>query len=109
MAKEKDKLIGIKAIAAYLDMSVRNVYHWEKKLGLPLHRVSTESGYRIYAVKEEIDKWLKNQSIKSNNKRKNIWILTSILGFIIILCVLFFILLKPSKKYKDTGGGQPPR
>ena len=58
--QKRDQLIGIKAIAGYLNMSVRNVYLWKKKLGLPVHRVSGRSGYRIYAYKEEIDLWLNN-------------------------------------------------
>ena len=41
------RLIGIKAIADYLEMSPRNVYRWEKELGLPLHRVSGAHGHRV--------------------------------------------------------------
>jgi len=74
MGKKGKKLVGIKAIAGYLDMSVRNVYHWEKKLGLPIHRVSGRSGYRLYAYREEIDQWLKDKDVEAlkGAKRKKL-------------------------------------
>jgi DNA-binding transcriptional MerR regulator len=76
MGKKDKQLIGIKAIAGYLKMSVRNVYYWEKKLNLPIHRVSESSGYRIYAFKDEIDQWLKEkdaENLKKPKYKRNVW------------------------------------
>ncbi len=94
MVKKEKKLIGIKAIAGYLDMSVRNVYHWEKKLGLPVHRVSGHSGYRLYAYKEEIDRWLKDKDVEvlKGTKRKKI-VLPAIISIFILVSVLLLYLL----------------
>ncbi|UCH97817.1 MAG: MerR family transcriptional regulator, partial [Candidatus Aminicenantes bacterium] len=90
MVKEEKQLIGIKAIARYLDMSVRNIYYWEKKLGLPIHRVSGHTGYRIYAYKEEIDRWLQDKDAKTLKGAKH---KKKILPAIISICILIPILL----------------
>lgn len=58
MNQNSKRLIGIKAIADYLEMSPRNVYRWEKELGLPLHRLSGAQGHRVYAEVEELESWL---------------------------------------------------
>ncbi len=94
MVKKEKKLVGIKAIAGYLDMSVRNVYHWEKKLGLPIHRVSGHRGYRLYAYKEEIDQWLKDKDVEAlkGAKRKKI-VLPAIVSILTLVFVLIFYLL----------------
>ncbi|NIR04314.1 MAG: hypothetical protein GTN82_02690, partial [Candidatus Aminicenantes bacterium] len=68
--ENQGQLTGIKAIAEYLDMSIRNIYNWEKKLGLPIHRVSGSTGYRIYAYKEEIDRWLKEKDDRRLKRKK---------------------------------------
>ncbi|MGD9347033.1 MAG: hypothetical protein PVH84_14280 [Candidatus Aminicenantes bacterium] len=93
MAKNNERLVGIKAIAQYLDMSVRNVYYWEKNLGLPLHRVSSSGGYRIYATKRELDKWLITKDINTfkKDKLKKTILLTHI-PIIVVLVVLFFFI-----------------
>lgn len=94
MVKKEKKLIGIKAIARYLDMSVRNVYHWEKKLGLPIHRLSGHSGYRLYAYKEDIDRWLKDKHVEAlkEAKRKRI-VLPALISIFILAFVLLLYLL----------------
>jgi hypothetical protein len=47
-----------KEIASYLKRSVRTCQHWEKDLGLPVHRLDSSPKARIYACREELDKWL---------------------------------------------------
>ena len=54
-----ERLVGIKTIAAYLELSVRSIYRWEEEFGLPLHRLTGGRGSRVYAYKEELDDWLK--------------------------------------------------
>jgi hypothetical protein len=90
MEKNGERLIGIKAIAHYLDMSVRNVYYWEKNLGLPIHRISSSGGYRIYATKTELDKWLNTKDINHFKKAKlNKIIVLAHIPIIIALVALF--------------------
>lgn len=50
-----------KDIASYLKRSVRTCQHWEKDLGLPVHRLDSSPKARIYACREELDKWLETK------------------------------------------------
>lgn len=102
MDKNDKRLIGIKAIADYLDMSDRNVYYWEKKLGLPLHRIAGGGGYRIYAFKEELDRWQESKEInklKSKKRNKILWAV-SLMIFSLVLTFFFIkvFLNNPSMK-----------
>jgi hypothetical protein len=104
MDKKDKQLIGIKAIAGYLKMSVRNVYYWEKKLNLPIHRVSESSGYRIYAFKDEIDQWLKEkdaETLKRPNYKRNVW--AAVLLAALLLSTLLLILLNQSSTDDPEG------
>jgi hypothetical protein len=104
MAKKNNQLYGIKAIAAYLNMSVRNVYYWEKKLDLPIHRVSGSSGYRIYAFKDEIDKWLKEKDAEAFRRsiyKGKLWAV--VLPTALLLSVLLLVLLNRSSPNDPEG------
>ncbi len=46
-----------KAIATYLDRSVRTVRRWEQSEGLPVHRHVHRSLGRVFANKSELDAW----------------------------------------------------
>ena len=56
-----NRLLGIKAIADYLNISERNVYRWENELGLPLRRVAGSKGRRAYVDLDELEGWMRNQ------------------------------------------------
>ncbi len=56
----EDKLSSWKEIAAYLKCEESTARRWERKSGLPIHRV--EKGGLVYAYRQEIDDWLKRQS-----------------------------------------------
>jgi len=43
--------------AEYLEVTVRTVQRWMRKLGLPYYRI----GGRIYFNKSDLDEWLKSQ------------------------------------------------
>jgi len=45
-----------KEIALYLQVGVRTAQRWEKTLGLPVHHTGIKG--RVFAVREELDKWL---------------------------------------------------
>jgi len=51
------QLHGWKDIAGYLGRGVRAAQRWEKDLGLPVHRLPTQSGHAVYAIPEELDAW----------------------------------------------------
>lgn len=54
----KTRLDSWKEIARYLGKHQRTVIRWEKKNGLPVHRVPGGSKQAVFAYKEEIDSWL---------------------------------------------------
>jgi hypothetical protein len=56
-----DRLDGWKAVAAHLRKSVRTAQRWERELGLPVHRMQTETGEIIYAFSSEIDSWARER------------------------------------------------
>jgi hypothetical protein len=56
-----DRLDGWKAVASYLRKSVRTAQRWERELGLPVHRMQTETGEIIYAFSAEIDDWVRER------------------------------------------------
>jgi hypothetical protein len=56
-----DRLDGWKAVAAHLRKSVRTAQRWERELGLPVHRMQTETGEIVYAFSSEIDNWVRDR------------------------------------------------
>ncbi len=58
------RLNGWKEIATYLGRGVRTVQRWEKDVGLPVRRIGTGGGEVVYAVVEEIERWLDSAAAK---------------------------------------------
>lgn len=54
-----ERLGSWKQIAVYLRRVVRTVQRWEKSESLPVHRHFHAKGGTVYALKGEIDVWLK--------------------------------------------------
>jgi hypothetical protein len=52
------RLDSWKEIAAYLGRDVRTVVRWEKKRGLPVHRVPGGERQAVWAHAQELDSWL---------------------------------------------------
>ena len=59
--KKENLLSSWKEIASYLDRDVRTCRRWEKKHGLPVHRMDGTSKSSIFAYQDELDKWLKKR------------------------------------------------
>jgi len=55
--KKENILTSWKEIAAYLDRDVRTCVRWEKRYGLPVHRLDRDSKGKVFAYKEQIDEW----------------------------------------------------
>ena len=74
MNHDSKRLIGIKAIADYLNTSERNIYRWEKELNLPLRRMAGSSGRTVFASIKDLEKWLEYrsnaQAVRKNRYRK---------------------------------------
>ena len=111
MEKEVQRILGIKAIANYLDTSERTVYRWEKELGLPLHRVSGTAGSTVYVYIGELEEWLKKkesaETILLKSKKPRALAVISISAAIpIVLAALYFI-LKSQHILFNTGRPNP--
>ena len=61
-APPTDRLGSWKAIAAYLDSSVRTVRRWERAEGLPVHRHMHHKLGRVFALRSELDNWRKTRA-----------------------------------------------
>lgn len=95
MVKDKERLSSWKEIANYLDCDVRICRRWEKKYGLPVHRIDKESNVRVFAYKNELDQYIKNKSeskIFPAKKQKStiLYFLLPCVG-ILALIIYFFI------------------
>jgi len=103
MVKDKEILDSWKAISNYLDRDIKTCARWEKNLGLPVHRIDTDSSRsKVFAYKLEIDQWWEERAnnkgvnrIPSQAKKKAIILLTSLAAILIILAALYFTILKP--------------
>ena len=56
-----DRLDGWKAVAAHVRKSVRTAQRWERELGLPVHRMQTETGEIVYGLVSEIEAWVRDR------------------------------------------------
>jgi TolB-like protein len=57
-----DRLSSWKAVAAYLDCSVRTVRRWERAEGLPVHRHVHHKLGRVFALRTELDAWRQSRA-----------------------------------------------
>ncbi len=60
-----DQLRGWKEIAAYLKASERSVMRWEASRGLPVRRIPGDARDAVFAIRQELDAWLKGPGIAS--------------------------------------------
>jgi tetratricopeptide (TPR) repeat protein len=57
----REVLDSWKNVAAYLRRDVRTCQTWEKELGLPVHRLNGSPKARVFAYRDEIDRWIKDK------------------------------------------------
>lgn len=58
-----------KEIANYMGRGVRTVQRWERDLGLPVHRPKGKDRSAVLAFPEEVDEWLQQTPVHSEEKR----------------------------------------
>ena len=59
-----DFLYSWKEMAVFLKCGVRTVQRWEKSEGLPVHRHRHWKRGTVYALKSEIQNWLKGRELR---------------------------------------------
>ena len=58
MMQDKHVLDSWKEIAVYLSRTVKTCHRWENELDLPIRRLDGSPKARVFAYKEELDRWL---------------------------------------------------
>lgn len=111
MEKEGRRIVGIKAIADYLDASERSVYRWEKELGLPLNRVSGSAGSSVYVYISELEEWLKKKESASKAlvkpRKSRALFISSVAAILLIVITAIFFVLKGRQILFKTGIPNP--
>lgn len=59
------RLNGWKEVATYLGKSVRTAQRWERSYKLPVHRLGYEGGEIVWADTDDLDAWLRSQSVNA--------------------------------------------
>lgn len=68
--KNEQILDSWKEISDYLGREIRTCHRWEKKLGLPIHRVDSHSPRsKVFAYKSEIDVWLRERASNKTERK----------------------------------------
>ena len=102
---EKELLESWKEISAYLNRNIRTCQYWEKKHGLPVHRLEDSPKARVFAYKKELNTWLREKLheeelvkryILFSFFQKNKIMLISVLTFLCaaIITLIFLSLLR---------------
>jgi Tol biopolymer transport system component len=71
-AMTTDRLDSWKAIATYLNRSVRTVTRWEREEGLPVHRHLHSKSGSVYAYRTELDEWWRNRGEQIDRQAPNL-------------------------------------
>jgi Tol biopolymer transport system component len=72
-AAERDangRLDSWKEIAAYLRRDVKTVQRWERREGLPVHRLHHHSLSSVYAYRTELDAWIERRRVSARAGRE---------------------------------------
>ncbi len=64
----ENRLSSWKEIADYLDCDERTCLRWEKSHGLPIYRLEGSKKSRVFAYRDEIDRWQRDKSSLLNGK-----------------------------------------
>lgn len=99
-----------KAVADYLNHSIRTCQRLEREAGLPIHRVDDSPKSRIYADSEELDQWLrkaKHHGLPSSRRRliKRAGLAA---GYVVLIVTVFLALRAGRLKKNADAPSRPP-
>ena len=94
---DNELLESWKEISAYLNRNIRTCQYWEKKHGLPVHRIEDSPKARVFAYKKELDQWKKEKLQGVEKKRKIPFIFLVIPLFLAIITIAALLFLKEKK------------
>ena len=106
----KEILDSWKEISSYLNRDIKTCSRWEKRLGLPVHRIDSDSSRsKVFAYKSEIDLWLKERTNNHSLEQKPFPVkrgaavgLSALASLIIILAVLYLTNLIPTSSTPEN-------
>ncbi|MEN6560599.1 MAG: tetratricopeptide repeat protein [Acidobacteriota bacterium] len=99
-----------KAVADYLNHSIRTCQRLEREAGLPIHRVDDSPKSRVYADSEELDQWLrraKHHGLPSS-RRRLIMRAGLAVGYLVVLIVTVFVALRAGRLKKSVDAPSRP-
>jgi len=103
--EDKKILESWKEITVYLNRSEKTCRRFEQELGLPVHRLEETPKARVFAYKEEIDRWIKEtqhsekEILLEKPFIKKLYIpAVIVLGISIIALIFWQLLLQKEKK-----------
>ena len=97
-----------KQIAYHLGCNERTCLRWEKELGLPVHRMTTSSKSRVFAYKDELDSWIRENIDSNSRNTKSTSSSLSALGRRSLLLVPILAVLVLAIYYLGFRPGPPP-
>jgi len=99
---EEELLESWKEISTYLNRNIRTCQYWEKKHGLPVHRLEDSPKARVFAYKKELDRWMKDRLHKGEFAKKRIFIslfqknkILAILALAFLSLVIIILMILP--------------
>ncbi len=69
----RELLDSWKAISTYLGRTARTCQRWEEELNLPVHRLDGSPKSRVFAYKDEIDRWLEKIAGEKGEEKAGFW------------------------------------
>lgn len=86
--EEKQVFESWKEIAAYLKRSYKTLRRLERDHGLPVHRLEDSPKARVFAYKDEIDRWLHEIQLSGQTSKGAIKIKKPLM---VVALILFFV------------------
>jgi Tol biopolymer transport system component len=89
---DREILDSWKEIATYLDRSLKTCQRWENDYGLPVHRLDGSSKARVFAYKDEIDRWKAELARGKKTARSSpnyYWIVAVVVIALILTAVIY--------------------
>lgn len=102
-----------KEISDYLERSEKTCRKWEKELGLPIHRLEDSPKARVFAYREELDRWMREKlSVIGNDNSEKTVVLKfqkfftkkSIIIISVVLSLMFIALANSDIFFKKKNG-----
>ncbi len=71
-SRTEERLDSWKEIAAHLNRDVTTVQRWERREGMPVHRHLHDKRGSVYALRSELDDWLKSRKLEVEEEEKEL-------------------------------------